>query len=97
LLVWNAWQLSADDLHYAWIAPPEGFVGSADLVAELRLSNGQIAGRQAIHLEWMTPISPAPGERQLDREEITAAPPISSEVAQPPVRASRARGRQRRR
>jgi hypothetical protein len=81
----DAWQLSAEDLHYAWIAPPEGFVGSADLIAELRLSNDQIADRQAIHLEWMTPVSPAPGEHQLDREKITAAPSISSEVAQPPI------------
>src|SRR5207249_4768695 len=26
----DTWQLSATDLPYAWIAPPEGFVGSAD-------------------------------------------------------------------
>jgi hypothetical protein len=81
----DAWQLSARDLHYAWIAPPEGFVGSADLIAELRMSNDKIADRKAIHLEWITPISPPSGERQLDREEITAAPPIPSEVAQPPI------------
>jgi hypothetical protein len=33
----DTWQLQARDLPYAWIAPPEGFMGSADLVAELRL------------------------------------------------------------
>jgi hypothetical protein len=66
----DTWQLSATDLPYAWIAPPEGFVGSADLVAELRLSNDKIADRRAIHLEWMTPISPAPARPELDRESI---------------------------
>jgi hypothetical protein len=81
----DVWQLSAKDLHYAWIAPPEGFVGSAELIAELRLSNDKIADRKAIHLEWITPISPTSEERQLDREEITSAPPISSEVAQPAI------------
>jgi hypothetical protein len=38
----KAWQLSATDLRYASIAPSEGFVGSADLIAELRLSNGKM-------------------------------------------------------
>jgi hypothetical protein len=47
----DAWQLSARDLHYAWIAPPEGFVGSADLIAELRMSNDKIADRKAIHFD----------------------------------------------
>jgi hypothetical protein len=46
----KAWQLSATDLQYAWIAPSEGFVGSADLIAELRLSNGKIVDRRTIHL-----------------------------------------------
>src|SRR2546421_1018345 len=35
--------LSASDLQYAWVAPPKDFVGSADLVAELRLPNAQTA------------------------------------------------------
>jgi Transposase IS66 family len=52
----DTWQLSARDLHYAWIAPPEGFVGSADLIAELRMSNDKIADRKAIHLEWIMPL-----------------------------------------
>jgi hypothetical protein len=46
----DSWQLSATDLHYAWIAPPKDFEGSADLIAELRLSSNQIADRRAIHL-----------------------------------------------
>ena len=59
----NAWQLSARDLHYAWIAPPEGFAGSADLIAELRLPSNQITDRRAIHFEWVTATSPAPARR----------------------------------
>jgi hypothetical protein len=73
----DTWQLSATDLPYAWIAPPEGFVGSADLVAELRLSNNKIADRRAIHLEWMTPISPAPA---LPRESIPQLQPDRQDV-----------------
>jgi len=79
----GAWQLSATDLPYAWIAPPKDFVGSADLVAELRLSNEQIADRQTIHLQWMTPSSSTPAQRELDRNEITPVPPISSEIGHP--------------
>jgi hypothetical protein len=63
----KAWQLSAADLRYAWIAPSEGFVGSADLIAELRLSNDKIADRRTIHFEWIKPISPAPERLELDR------------------------------
>jgi hypothetical protein len=51
----NTWQISASDLQYAWVAPPKDFVGSADLIAELRLPNAQIADRQTIRLEWTRP------------------------------------------
>ena len=76
----DTWQLSATDLPYAWIAPPEGFVGSADLVAELRLSNDKIADRRAIHLEWMTPISPSPARSERDRESIQELQPDRQDV-----------------
>jgi hypothetical protein len=76
----DSWQLSATDLPYAWIAPPEGFVGSADLVAELRLSNDKIADRRAIHLEWMTPISPSPARPERDRESIQQLQPDRQDV-----------------
>jgi hypothetical protein len=76
----DSWQLSATDLPYAWIAPPKGFVGSADLVAELRLSNDKISDRRAIHLEWMTPISPAPARPELDRESIPQLQPDRQDV-----------------
>jgi hypothetical protein len=78
----DAWQVPATDLSDVWISPPESFVGSADLVAELRWADDKIADRQAIHVEWAPPISPAPSQRQLDREEITTAPPVAPAPAQ---------------
>jgi hypothetical protein len=75
----GTWQLSATDLPYTWIAPPEGFVGSVDLVAELRLSNDKIADRRSIHLEWMT-VSPAPARPELDRESIPQLQPDRQDV-----------------
>jgi hypothetical protein len=79
----DAWQISATDLGDAWIAPPEGFVGSADLVAELRLSDDKIVDRQGIKLEWGPPISPEPAPRQFEREEIVAGATIAREATQP--------------
>jgi hypothetical protein len=71
----DTWQLSAADLPYAWIAPPKDFVGSADLVAELRLPNARIADRQTLHVKWMRPIQ--------EREQI--APPRQENEMQPPI------------
>ena len=79
----DAWQISATDLGDAWIAPPEGFVGSADLVAELRLSDDKIVDRQGIKIEWGPPISPEPAPRQFEREEIVAGATIAREPTQP--------------
>jgi hypothetical protein len=76
----DTWQLSATDLPYAWIAPPNGFAGSADLVAELRLSNDKVADRRAIHLEWMQPISPASARPELDRQSIPQLQPDREDV-----------------
>jgi hypothetical protein len=64
----DAWEVSATDLRDVWIGPPKSFVGSVDLVAELRLSNDKIVDRRTIHLEWMEPISPAPARPEPDRE-----------------------------
>jgi hypothetical protein len=66
----DSWQLSATDLPYAWIAPPKDFVGSADLVAELRLPNAQIADRQTLHVKWGRAAAPAPGDEQ-KHEQLT--------------------------
>jgi hypothetical protein len=68
----DAWEVSATDLRDVWIAPPKSFVGSVDLVAELRWPDDKIADRQTIHVEWVSPVL---AQHQLDREEITAAPP----------------------
>jgi hypothetical protein len=79
----DAWQISATDLGDAWSGPPEGFVGSADLVAELRLSDDKIVDRQEIKIEWGPPISSEPAPRQFEREEIVAGPTIAREPTQP--------------
>jgi hypothetical protein len=71
----DTWQLSAADLPYAWIAPPKDFVGSADLVAELRLPSAQIADRQTLHVKWTRPAQ--------ERKQI--APPRQDNEMQPPV------------
>jgi hypothetical protein len=54
-----AWRLTAKDLDDIWIGPPDGFIGSIDLVAELRLSEDTVVDRQTVHLEWLPSISPA--------------------------------------
>jgi hypothetical protein len=66
----DSWQLSATDLPYAWIAPPKDFVGSADLVAELRLPNAQIADRQTLHVKWARAAAPNPGDEQKHEQLI---------------------------
>jgi hypothetical protein len=54
-----AWRLTAKDLDDIWIGPPDGFVGSIDLVAELQWSEDTVVDRQTVHLEWLPSISPA--------------------------------------
>jgi hypothetical protein len=49
----DRWEVPAKEVSYAWIAPPDGFVGPALLTAELSLTDDSIADRQAIQLEWM--------------------------------------------
>jgi hypothetical protein len=71
----DAWQLLATDLVDAWIAPPEGFVGSTHLVAELRLSDEKMADQQMIQIDWASAIAP-PAETRNKFKEVTAEPPI---------------------
>ena len=71
----DAWQLLATDLGDAWIAPPEGFVGSTHLVAELRLSDEKMADQQMIQIDWVSAIAP-PAETRNKFKEIAAGPPI---------------------
>jgi hypothetical protein len=72
----DAWQLPATDLGDAWIAPPESFVGSTNLVAELRLSDDKMADQQMIQFEWVPAIAP-PAGTQGQFQEIAAGPWIS--------------------
>jgi hypothetical protein len=76
----DAWELPATDLHYAWIAPPGGFVGSVTVVVELRLSPDRIIDRQIIQLEWTTAISTTPPPRELNREESAEIQPDRQEI-----------------
>jgi hypothetical protein len=72
----DAWEIPATELGDAWIAPPQGFVGTVKLIAKLRLPNNQMADRQAIDIAWQSPISPAPVLPQLqDRAGLQALSP----------------------
>jgi TPR repeat protein len=72
----DAWEIPVRDLGYAWIFTPEGFVGPADLVAELRLSDNKIADRQVIEVEWdAAPELPPP-------QRLAAGPAMLQEPAQ---------------
>ena len=87
-LAGDTWQLAASDLPYAWIAPPQDFVGSVDIVAELHLPNAQIVDRRTIRLEWTRPAA-AP-RHQHEREQSTtleeneATPSITPPAVQHP-------------
>jgi hypothetical protein len=72
----DASQVAATALGKTWIAPPDSFIGSADLIAELHLPDSRIADRLAIQLEWAPSISPEQRQGPSDREE--PGPPISS-------------------
>ncbi len=54
----DAWRLTAEDLGDVWVGPPDGFVGSIDIVAELRLRDDKVVDRQTVHLEWLSSTSP---------------------------------------
>jgi hypothetical protein len=69
----DAWQLPATDLGDAWIAPPESFVGSTNLVVELRLSDDKMADQQMIQFEWVLAIAPPAGTHG-QSQEIAAGP-----------------------
>jgi len=71
----GAWQLPATDVGDAWVAPPEGFVGSTHLVAELRLSDEKMADQQMIQIDWVSAIA-APAGTHGQFQEIAARPLI---------------------
>ena len=85
------WQLSATELPYAWIAPPKDFVGSADVVAELRLPNAEIADRQTLHVKWSRPAAAVPADEHKQEQligpkekEIDPVSPIAPATVQHP-------------
>jgi hypothetical protein len=65
----DAWRLTATDLDDVWVGPPDGFVGSIEIIAELRSPNDKVIDRQTVHLEWL-PSTSLGLARQSDREEI---------------------------
>src|SRR5262245_40793572 len=66
----NAWRLTSTDLGDVWVGPPDGFVGSIDIIAELRSPNDKILDRQTVHLEWLPSTSLGFAQWHPDREEI---------------------------
>ena len=71
----DAWEIPATGLGDVWIAPPQGFVGTAKLVAELRLPDSRIADRQAVYFEWELQ-RPTPVQHQLEeRAALQSIPP----------------------
>jgi TPR repeat protein len=69
----KGWRLPVSDLNRAAITPPRGFVGTMDLIMELRLANDTVVDRKGVLLEWshnsMLAIAPFP-PRQLEAAEI---------------------------
>ena len=48
----NRWRLPLKDLNRAAITPPQGFVGTMDLIMELHLANDTVIDRKGVLLEW---------------------------------------------
>jgi hypothetical protein len=65
----HKWQLLPEDVPYAFVAPPEKFVGSVGLIAELRLANDNLVDRQPLYLEWAPASAPGLAKNQYNREE----------------------------
>jgi hypothetical protein len=64
----------------------EDFAGSADLVAELRLPNAQIADDQTVHVKWARRLLQAPRtNRTADgQKEIDPVSPVARATVQQP-------------
>jgi hypothetical protein len=68
----DGWQVPAADLGNTWVVPSKDFVGTANVVVELRLGDDAIAQRRTIRLEWTEPQGAVKPARQLGRDEIAA-------------------------
>jgi hypothetical protein len=80
-VAFDRWQISVAQLGNAWIAPPENFAGSIDLIAELHLSDGKIADRVAIRVEWVSPPAPPTAQHESSLEETPPAVALASASA----------------
>jgi TPR repeat protein len=63
----NTWRLPTSQIEAAIIMPPRGFVGSMEMAVTLMLSNGSLADRRALRLEWLPPASALPPSGMLSR------------------------------
>jgi hypothetical protein len=77
----DKWQTSVAELGKLWIAPPENFSGSIDLIAELHLSDGNIADRVPIRVEWVSPPAPPPAQHETALEEAQPTVALSAASA----------------
>jgi hypothetical protein len=78
----DKWQISVGELDNAWIAPPDNFSGTIDLLAELHLPDGKIADRVALRFEWVAP-APPPAQQETALEEASPAPALALASAEP--------------
>jgi hypothetical protein len=94
----DGWEVPANDLGYVWIAPPDTFAGSVDLIAELRGPDGKVADRQTITLNWTSPnapvlghdaessilmsVSPKPVQLRSDQNDRTEAALVEPDIPQ---------------
>jgi hypothetical protein len=79
----HGWRVPAANLPDAWIAPPDNFIGSAYLVAELLLSDNKPADRQVIQIEWLPALSRAPARREHDQEDVAISTLKTSQGSEP--------------
>jgi hypothetical protein len=66
----DAWRLTATDLGDVWVGPPDGFVGSIDIIAELRSPDDKVVDRQTVHLQWLPSTSQGFDQWQPDAQKI---------------------------
>jgi hypothetical protein len=78
----DKWQISVVELDNAWIAPPDNFAGTIDLLAELHLPDGKIADRAALRFDWVAPARP-PAQQETALEEASPAPAMALASAEP--------------
>jgi TPR repeat protein len=78
----DKWQISVGELDNAWIAPPDNFSGTIDLLAELHLPDGKIADRAALRFDWVAP-APPPAQQETALEEASPAPALALASAEP--------------